>query len=161
MEKIILGADASGFDLKEVIKAHMEKNGYEIIDIGMYSIDKDIPYYEVAAKVAAKIQSGEAARAILFCGTGMGVSIVANKFKGVYASVVESDYTGKMAKIINNSNVLCLGGKIVSDHKAKITVDLWLGAEHTKGFWNPDPKIAQFLKDSLVEIAKIEDKNFK
>ncbi len=159
MEKVILGADASGFDLKEVIRAHLEKKGYEIIDVGMYSADKDIPYYEVAADAASKIQSGEADRAIIFCGTGMGVSIVANKFKGVYASVVESEYTGKMAKVINNSNVITLGGKIFSDHKAKITVDLWLEAEHCKGFW--DPSAADFLKDSLLEIKKIEDKNFK
>lgn len=159
MKKVIIGADASGFDLKEVIKSHLEKKGYELIDIGMYSMDKDIPYYEVAATAAQKIQSGEAARSILFCGTGMGVSIVANKFKGIYASVVESEYTGKMAKVINNSNVLTLGGKIFSDHKAKITVDLWLEAEHTMGFWNP--AAADFLKASLIEIKKIEDKNFK
>jgi ribose 5-phosphate isomerase B len=159
MEKVIIGADASGFDLKEVIRQHLEKKGYKLIDIGMYSIDKDIPYYEVASIAAQKIQNGEASRAILFCGTGMGVSIVANKFKGIYASVVESEYTGKMAKVINNSNVITLGGKIFSDHKAKITVDLWLEAEHTKGFWNP--AAADFLKESLIEIKKIEDKNFK
>ena len=159
MERIIIGADASGFDLKEVIREHLTKKGYDIIDIGMYSIDKDIPYYEVAENAALKIQSGEASRAILFCGTGMGVSIVANKFKGVYASVVESEYTGNMAKVINNSNVISLGGKIFSDHKAKLTVDLWLNAEHTKGFW--DPAAADFLKASLIEIKKIEDRNFK
>ena len=159
MGKVIIGADASGFDLKEVIKLHLEKKGYELIDIGMYSMDKDIPYYEVAAIAAKKIQSGEADRAILFCGTGMGVCIVANKFKGICASVVESEYTGKMAKVINNSNVITLGGKIFSDHKAKLTVDLWLEAEHTKGFW--DPSAADFLKKSLIEIKKIEDKNFR
>ena len=125
----------------------------------MFENDREIPYYEVAAAAAEKIQKGEGEKAILFCGTGMGVSIVANKFKGVYASVIESEFTGKMAKVINNSNVLTLGGMIFSEYKAKMAVDLWLEAKHTEGFW--DPKLVEFLRNSLGEIKKIEDKNFK
>jgi ribose 5-phosphate isomerase B len=159
MEKIILGADAFGLKLKDVIKEHLKKKDYEIIDVGSFENDREIPYYEVAATAAAKIQKGEAEKAILFCGTGMGVSIVANKFKGVYASVVESEFTGKMAKVINNSNVLTLGGMIFSEYKAKMAVDLFLGSQHTEGFW--DPKMAEFLKNSLEEIKKIENNNFK
>jgi len=159
MKKIILGADAFGLDLKESIKAHLEKKEFDLMDVGMYPNDKEIPYYEVAANAAEKIQNGEAERAILFCGTGMGVSIVANKFKGVYASVVESEFTGKMAKVISNSNVLTLGGMIFSEHKAKMAVDLWLEAKHTEGFW--DSKLVGFLKDSLKEIKKVENNNFK
>ena len=159
MEKIILGADAFGLSLKDAIKVHLEKKGFELIDVGMYLNGDEIPYYEVAANAAERIQNGEAERAILFCGTGMGVSIVANKFKGVYASVIESEFTGKMAKAINNSNVLTLGGMIFSEFKAKMAVDLWLEVKHTEGFG--DPKLANFLKESLKEIKKIENKNFK
>lgn len=144
MGKIVIGADASGFELKESVKKNLEKNGYELIDIGMYEADKEIPYYEVAAIAAGKIQKGEAERGILFCGTGMGVSIVANKFKGIYASVVESEYAGKMSKVINNSNIITLGGKIFSDFKAKMTVNMWLEAKHTEGFWDPKPAVIQF-----------------
>ena len=160
MKRLILGADAFGLNLKDIIKEHLEKKGgYELIDVGMYKNDEELPYYEVAAIAGEKIQNGEAERAILFCGTGMGVSIVANKFKKVYASVIESEFTGKMAKVINNSNVLTLGGMIFSEYKAKMAVDLWLESKHTEGFW--DPKLAKFLKDSLKEIEKIEDKNFQ
>ena len=159
MGKVILGADAFGLKLKDVIKEHLKNKDYEIIDVGMYENGNEIPYYEVAATAAAKIQQGKAEKAILFCGTGMGVSIVANKFKGVYASVVESEFTGKMAKVINNSNVLTLGGMIFSEYKAIMAVDLWLEAKHTEGFW--DPKMAEFLKNSLEEIKKIENNNFK
>ena len=159
MEKVILGADAFGLNLKKIIKEHIIKKGFEVIDIGMHDDGKEIPYYKVAVLAAGKIQSGEANRAILFCGTGMGVSIVANKFKGVYASVIESEFTGKMAKVINNSNVLTLGGMIFSEYKAKMAVDQWLESQHTEGFW--DPKLAKFLKDSLIEIKAIEEENFK
>ena len=106
-----------------------------------------------------KIQNGEVKRAILFCGTGMGVAIVANKFKGVYASVVESEFAGKMSKVINNSNILTLGGLIFSEYKAKLTVDQWLEAKHAEDFW--DSSLISFLKDSISEIDKIERLNFK
>jgi ribose 5-phosphate isomerase B len=84
--KIIIGADFAGFGLKEEVRAHLEEKGIDLIDIGMYNLKDDIPYYEVAATAAKKIQAGEAEKGILFCGTGMGVSIVANKFKGIYAN---------------------------------------------------------------------------
>jgi ribose 5-phosphate isomerase B len=154
MEKVLLGADAWGMELKDAIKEHLEKKGYSIIDIGMTSAKEPIPYYTVAANAAKKIQDKEVDRAILFCGTGMGVSIVANKFKGVYASVIECEYTAKMCKAINNSNVLTMGGMIISPYRAKMAVDNWLETSHTQGF---DPELAGFLKDSLKEIAKIEE----
>jgi ribose 5-phosphate isomerase B len=157
LAKIILGADFLGFELKNIVKSHLEKKGHEIIDIGMYSLDKEIAYYDVAAIAAKKIQDKEAERAVLFCGTGMGVSIVANKFKGIYASVIESEYTAKMSKVINNSNVLTMGGRIISPFKAILAVDLWLDAVLTVGM----DDAADFLKSALVEIGKIEDKNFK
>ena len=83
----------------------------------MEMVSGETSYYKVAELAACKIQDGEGDMAILFCGTGMGVSIVANKFKSVYASVIESEYTAKMAKVINNSNVLTLGGNIISEFK--------------------------------------------
>jgi len=154
---IIMGADAWGLTLKDAIKSHIEKKGYETVDVGMHSPDKEIPYYEIAAAAAKKIQQGEAARGILFCGTGMGVALVANKFKGIYAGVVESEFTGKMCRVVNNCNVLTMGGMIVSEFKAKLAVDAWLDMKHAEGL---DAKLADFLKQSLVKIAQIEDANF-
>ncbi len=158
MEKILLGADAWGMELKDAIKEHLVKKGYSIVDIGMTSSEEPIAYYTVAATAAKKIQDKEVERAILFCGTGMGVSIVANKFKGVYASVIESEYTAQKCKAINNSNVLTMGGMIISQYRAKLAVDNWLETSHTEGF---EPDLAKFLKDSLEEIAKIEETQFK
>ncbi len=151
--KIIIGADVAGFELKEQIKSHFEGNSNEIIDIGMYNADTQIPYYEVAANAAGKIQSGEADKAILFCGTGMGVAIVSNKFKGVYAGVVESEFGGRHCKVINNCNVLTMGGWVVSSYRAKKIVDSWLSSGFTEGYED----IAEFLRNAEEEVKKIEE----
>lgn len=155
--KIIIGADPAGFDLKEEIKSYLKEKAMEIVDIGMYSLEDEIPYYKVAATAAKKIQDGNAEKAILFCGTGMGVAIVANKFKGVYASVVESEFGGQHSRVINNSNVLTLGGFIVTPYRAKKIVDLWLESKFTEGYEH----IGDFLEEALDEIKKIEEMTMK
>ena len=91
--KIAIGADKSGFSLKESLKTYLLEKGYEVEDLGLTDPDGFKAYYEVAPAVAKKVQSGEAEKGILCCGTGMGMAIVANKFKGVYASVVEGSFT--------------------------------------------------------------------
>ena len=153
--KIIIGADFAGFDLKEEIKSYLEEEKHQIIDVGMYDLDNDIPYYEVAAIAAKKIQNGEAEKAILLCGTGMGVAIMANKFKGVYASVVESEFAGQHARVINDTNVLTMGGFIVTPYRAKKIIDLWLNSKHTEGYEH----IGDFLCSAVEEIGKIEAEN--
>jgi ribose 5-phosphate isomerase B len=158
--KIIIGADFAGFGLKEEVRAHLEEKGIDLIDIGMYNLKDDIPYYEVAATAAKKIQAGEAEKGILFCGTGMGVSIVANKFKGIYASVVESEFTGERCTVINNSNILTMGGWIVSSHRAKKICDLWLDAAFAKGVKELE-EVSDFLKSAFSEIKKIEEVTMK
>lgn len=152
--KILIGADPSGLNLKNDIKAHVEKRGHEVVDIGMYNEEDFIAFYDIAANAAQKLQSKEVDRAILFCGTGMGVAIVANKFKGVYAGVIESEFTAEMCKVINNCNVLTMGGMIISSYKAKKAVDLWLEAAHTVGM----EEYKEFLNKSLVHISEIENK---
>jgi ribose 5-phosphate isomerase B len=158
MEKILVGADPWGMELKNIIKEHLEKKGYEIVDIGTHNAESPIDYFSIAETAAKKIQNSEVKKAILFCGTGMGVAIVANKFKDIYASVIESEFTAKMCKAINNANVITMGGMIISPYRAKLAVDNWLETSHTEGF---DGELAEFLKNSLKEIAKIEEKQFK
>ena len=158
MHKIAIGADIAGFELKEKIKAYLtQKKKYEILDMGMYAANEQIPYYEVAKKVAIKVQSGEAEKGIIFCGTGGGVSIVANKFKGVYATVVESEFGGLHARVINNTNVLAMGGWVFSEYVAKRTIDLWLNSQFTEGY----AEIADFLKKAAKEVEKIDHENMK
>jgi len=158
MEKILVGADAWGMELKNIIKEHLEKKGYEIIDIGTHNVENPMDYFVIASTAAEKIQNNEVKKAILFCGTGMGVAIVANKFKGIHASVIESEFTAKMCKAINNANVIAMGGMIISSHRAKLAVDNWLQTAHTEGF---EGELAEFIKNSLKEVAKIEEKQFK
>jgi ribose 5-phosphate isomerase B len=155
--RLIVGADVTGFALKEEIKAELGRHGCEVTDVGMFNNADQIPYYEVAADAARRIQRGEADRALLFCGTGMGVAIVANKFKGVYAAVVESEFTGEHCKVINNANVLAMGGLVVTPYRAKRIVSLWLQSSFTQGY---EP-IADFLKDACEKVKAIESENMK
>jgi ribose 5-phosphate isomerase B len=96
---------------------------------------------------------------IVFCMTGMGVSIVANKFKGVYAGVVESTFTAERCKVINNCNVLAMGQSVVTPDMAKVMVDLWLGGKFGEGLGVD--KLKDYLVGCLAEIDKIEEENFK
>lgn len=155
--KIIVGADVAGFDLKEQVKVHLQERKEQILDVGMHDAETQIPFYEVAADAARKLQQGQADKAVLFCGTGMGVAIVANKFKGVYAGVVESEFSGLHAKVINNCNVLTMGGWVVSAYRANRILDQWLDTPFTKGY----EEISGFLEDALSKIARIEDEAAK
>jgi len=154
---IVIGADPYGADLKDAIKAHLEQQGHTLTDVGTIGEDK-VDYTDVGARAARAIQGGEAQRGIVLCGTGMGVAVVANKFKGVTASVVESAYTAKMCRAINNADILAIGAMIVAPHQAIMAVDNFLATDHTEGL--PDD-LAAFLKDSLTKIAAIEDETMK
>lgn len=149
--RIIVAADPWGLELKEAIKGHLIDLRHEVTDIGG-AADKQENYYDLAAIAAEKIQSKDADRAILCCGTGMGMAIVANKFKGIYASVVESELTARLCRAVNDSNVLALGGLILTPYQATRAVDTWLNTAHTEGFeQNKD-----FLCRALKAISAIE-----
>ncbi|MFO0925724.1 MAG: RpiB/LacA/LacB family sugar-phosphate isomerase [Gemmataceae bacterium] len=108
-KKILVAADPYAASLKNAVVAHLQARGYEVVDVGA---DREVPYFDGAVAVCKAMQAGTAPRAVLFCGTGMGMSIVANRFKGVTAAVVESVFAAKMCRAINNANVLCLGQMI-------------------------------------------------
>lgn len=97
--KIIMGADPLGYELKETVKKHLADQGYEIVDV---SPTNDMDYFKVGFEVGQKIADGEFDRGFIFCGTGMGVNIVANKFTGVYSALCESIETARLSRIINN-----------------------------------------------------------
>ncbi|MGI6702187.1 MAG: RpiB/LacA/LacB family sugar-phosphate isomerase [Christensenellales bacterium] len=156
--KIIIGSDKSGFNLKEEIKTHLTDKGYEVADRGTLDVDNFLPYYKVAAIVAKAIQDKEFEKGILVCGTGAGMCIVANKFKGVYAVCAESGYTAKMSSVINRANVLTLGGWVVQPQLAVDMIDRWLTAEFADGF-PADRK--EFLENAYKSVGEIENNNFK
>lgn len=130
--KIALGSDHAGFHLKEKIKEFLVSKGYQVIDVGAISSEPtDYPIY--AKDVATLVQRGEAQYGILICGTGIGMCITANKFKGIYAALCTDEYMAKVSKLHNNANVLCLGGRVLGDELAFSIVDAWLSYDFEGG----------------------------
>lgn len=149
--KLIMGADPAGFDLKNAIKADLLKKGYNITDV-----DPDTPmlFKEAAVAVARGVQSKEFDRGIAICGTGMGVSIICNKHRGVYAALCESLYQARRAKVVNNTNVLCMGGFIIGNEMGIEMANAWLEAEHMVGLTPEMAAIVEKEYDELVEFEK-------
>ena len=120
-----IGCDHGGYDLKLQIIEHMRTKGLPVFDAGCNSAEiVRYPYY--AAQVAEAVVSGQASRGILICSTGIGMSIIANKYPGIRASLCTSTYMGRMTRQHNDSNVLCLGGKITGAYEAIDILDVWL-----------------------------------
>ncbi len=132
MDTLWIGNDHGGYELKLEIIDHLKKRGIPVHDVGCDSTEiVRYPYF--AAKVAGAISRGEISRGILVCSTGIGVSIIANKYRGVRASHVTSTYQAKMTRAHNDSNILCLGGKITGLFEALDMVDAWLDTEYEGG----------------------------
>ncbi len=132
MTKIAIGSDHAGFNLKNTIKKYLEEKGHEVKDFGTYSTDScDYPIY--AKAVANSVASGESEKGILCCGSGVGVSIVANKVKGIRAVLARESLTAKLSRNHNDSNVLCLGERITGEALAFDIVDTWLASEYEGG----------------------------
>ncbi len=127
--KIAIGSDKSGFSAKEAIRSYLAETGAEFDDLGTVDLEHVHPYYEVAEKVAPLVQQGVYDKAVLICGTGAGMSVVSNKFKGVYAVACEGVYSAKMARAINNANILCMGGWIVGPEMAVEMTKTFLATE--------------------------------
>lgn len=154
--RIVVGADPWGLELKQAVQNHLLKLGHNVMDLGGTAA-APAKYYDIAAKAARQLQAGEADRAILFCGTGMGMAIVANKFKGIYASVVESALAARLSRAVNNSNVLTLGGLLFTPFTAIEAVEAWLNTAHTQGL----EEHADFLRQALKDIAALEANTLK
>ena len=155
---LAIGSDKSGYTLKEAVKAYLTEQGHEVQDMGLIDPDGFMPYYTVASNVAGKVSGGEFEKAVLICGTGAGMCIVANKFKGVYAVVAEGSYTARMAAVVNQANILTMGGWAIAPQQAIDMVDRWLKAGFTEGF--PEDR-QQFLRNAFDEVRKIENDHFK
>ena len=123
--EIWIASDHGGYRLKLKFLKYLTEKGYPVKDIGCHSEDiVRYPYY--AATVAQAISHGEIARGILICSTGIGMSIIANKFKGVRAALCTSTYMSKMTRLHNDSNILCIGGKITGEFEALDILETWL-----------------------------------
>ena len=124
MEKIIIGSDHAGYRLKEYIKKILSEK-VEFVDKGVFSEDS-VDYPDIAYKVAYPIMKSEFQHGILICGTGIGMCITANKFPGVYAALIYSIETARLAKKHNNANLICLGGRTMKYEDAVSWIKAWL-----------------------------------
>ena len=147
--KIIVGADPFAYELKRAVATHLSSKAIEIIDADNYA---EIPYFDVALDAAKQVAEGKADGAILFCGTGAGMNIVANKVKGIRAVSVESVFSAKKAKAINNANIIAMGAMIVGNFMACEMVDAWLETKFAEGF---EP-LKEFLTSATNSVANID-----
>lgn len=125
---MVIASDHGGLELKDAIYKCLESRGLSVRDFGTDNGDS-VDYPDFGEKVARAVSSGEAERGILICGTGIGMSIVANKFPGVRAALVNDPFTARMAKEHNNANVLVMGGRVITPEIACHLVEIWLDSE--------------------------------
>ena len=130
--KIASGCDHGGLEHKDAIVAHLKERGFEVKDSGIYE-NHSVDYPDIAVKVCADITSGECERGILVCGTGIGMSLAANKVKGIRAAAVSEHFSAKYTRLHNDSNVLCLGGRVIGIGTALELVDLFVDTEFEGG----------------------------
>ncbi|MCL4531563.1 MAG: ribose 5-phosphate isomerase B [Chloroflexi bacterium] len=149
--KVAVGFDHAGFPLKEVVLDAVRTAGHEPIDLGTYS-SASVDYPDYSEKVGRAIQTGEAERGILVCGSGIGACIAANKMKGVYASICHDTYSAAQGVMHDEMNVLCLGGRVVGPELAKSLVSAFLNARYEGN----DPG-GERLARRVAKIHKLED----
>lgn len=129
---IVIGSDHGGYELKKHIIKYLEDNNIQYNDIGCYS-EESVDYPDIAQKLCAEITAGNAERGILICGTGIGISIAANKIDGIRAAVCSDEYSARMCRRHNNANVLCMGGRVVGSELAISIADVYLNEKFEGG----------------------------
>ncbi len=149
--KIAIGCDHGGFNLKPTLKEYLEKKGIEYIDFGTDS-DKSVDYNDYAIKVAKSVAKGECDLGILICGTGIGMSIVANKVKGIRCAHCHDVFSAKMTKLHNDANVLAFGERVIGAGLMLEIVEAFISTP----FSNEERHIRRVNK-----IKELEDENFK
>lgn len=151
--KVAVGCDHGGFPLKQVVVEAVSALGYEVIDVGTFSAEA-VDFPDFVKKVGEKVQSGEAERGILICGSGIGASIAANKMKGIYASICHDTYSATQGVEHDAMNVLCLGGRVIGPELVKVLVPAFLNAEYLG-----DKSGGERFARRVGKIKKIEEEN--
>jgi len=153
MKKIYLAADHAGFELKEALKNYLQEQGYDftIEDMGTYSTES-VSWAEYGAKAAKKVsEDPENSKGIVVCGSGIGMSMVSNKFKNVRAALCNDEYSAEMSRKHNNANVLNMGGRMIDLKMAQKIVDKWLHTEFEGGRH----------QNRLDDLHQVEQNSFK
>lgn len=129
---IALGCDHGGFEHKNAIAEHLKERGFEVVDYGIHE-NVSVDYPDIASKLCEGILNKQADLGILVCGTGIGMSLAANKYKGIRAAACSEHFSAKYTRLHNNSNVLCLGGRVIGIGTALELVDLFVDTEFEGG----------------------------
>lgn len=130
--KIVIGNDHAGVEFKQTILKHLENQGYEVINVGTDSLDS-VDYPDIAKEVSKIVLSGEAKFGILICGTGIGISIAANKIEGIRAALSHNEFTARLSRLHNNANIVALGARVIGDELGKAIVDTFITTEFEGG----------------------------
>jgi len=130
--KVVIASDHAGYFLKEKVKDFLKREGHEVIDVGCHSA-VSVDYPEYGFKAIEKLLNGEAERGILICGTGIGMSIIANRVSGIRAALCLDPFLAKMARLHNDANVLVMGGRIIADGLAEEIVKVFLSTPFEGG----------------------------
>lgn len=130
--RIAIGCDHGGLEHKNAIAEHLRERGFEVEDFGIYE-QKPIDYPEIALKVAKSVAEKENELGILVCGTGIGMSLAANKVKGIRAAALSEHFSAKYTRLHNNSNILCLGGRVIGVGTALELADIFVDTEFEGG----------------------------
>lgn len=139
--KIVLGSDHGGYELKEAVNEKLAHSGHDVTDVGCFSTDS-VDYPDFAEQAVENILGGNSERGILICGTGIGMSIAANRHRRIRAANCCDEYTVKMSREHNDANILCLGARVLDREEALRMVDVWLETEFTGG--RHQKRIAKF-----------------
>jgi len=130
--KYFIGTDHAGFEVKPFVIEYLKKKGIEVEDLGTYS-SESVDYPDFAHKVAKAVLANPGSKGILICGTGIGMSLAANKHKGIRAALCHDYYTAQMARKHNNANILCFGARIVGKGVIESIIEAWLNSEFEGG----------------------------
>jgi ribose 5-phosphate isomerase B len=148
MKKVAVGCDPNADGLKQIIKEHLRELGYETEDYG----SDDTVYANVAIRVAEAVARGDHDRGILICGTGIGVSIAANKVPGAYAALCSDAYSAERARKSNNANIMTMGSQVIGAELAKTLVTIWMRSEYTPG-GRSEPKVRRIVEYDRARAA--------
>ena len=131
--KIAFGVDPGGWELREGVKKHLEEMGHEVIDVGTQDMQNAIPYMYVGRNVAQEVTSGRADFGVVMCGTGIGISMATNKNQGARCAFCDSYYIARDSRIVNNANIIAMGGRISTPEEAYEMVTAYLNAKFAGG----------------------------
>ena len=130
--RIAIGSDHAGFELKQLLRDHLIAQGHDVDDCGCHSTDS-VDYPEFGAAVGRSVAAGDAARGVVVCGTGIGISMAANKVPGIRAALVHDRFTTEMSRLHNDANVVAFGARVLDPKHARELLDLWLETEFEDG----------------------------